>query len=153
MQARLLLPAAGLVAAFWGAMPAPVAAQAARGVAGRAEVDGLDFRPGGPWRRRARAVRLRRQALLQSGNLRMLNQPLEFSALRAPGAGPLMSADAVTGTFHVPSILIAYSDVAVGYPVSDFQNVLFSRTPGALGRAYTLTSYYEELSNNLIAME
>ncbi len=153
MQTRLLLPAAALVAALWGAMPSPAAAQAPGGVLGRSEVDGLDFRPDGAWRRRARAVRLRRQALLQSGNLRLLNQPLEFFALRAPGADPMMSADAVTGTFHVPSILIAYSDVAVGYPVSDFQNVLFSRDPGALGRAYTLTSYYEELSNNLIAME
>lgn len=153
MRTRLLLPAAALVAAFWGAVPSSAAAQVPGGVLGRPEVDGLDFRPDGAWRRRARAVRLRRQALLQSGNLRMLNQPLELFALRAPGAGPLMSADAVTGTFHVPSILIAYSDVAVGYPVSDFQNVLFSRTPGAFGRAYTLTSYYEELSNNLIAME
>lgn len=153
MQTRLLLLAAVLVAAFWGAMPTPAEAQAARGVLGRSEVDGLDFRPDGAWRKRARAVRLRRQSLLQSGDLRSLNQALAFSALRAPGAGPLMSADAVTGTFHVPTVLIAYSDVAVGFPVSDFQSVLFSRNPGALGRAYTLTSYYEELSNNLIAME
>ena len=152
MRPRPLLLTAVITVACLAATPASLTAQA-RGVLGRAEVEGLDFRAEGAWRRRARAVSVQRQSLLRAGNLRSLNQPRELFALRAPGAGPPMSANAVTGTFFVPTILIAYSNVAVGYPMSDFEAVLFSRDPGSLGRAYTLTSFYEELSNNLIAME
>lgn len=72
--------------------------------------------------------------------------------IRAPGVAQATNPNAVTGTVYVPAVLISYSDVPVAYPVGDFQNVLFSRDPGALGRAYTLTTFYEELSNNLITM-
>jgi len=126
-----------------------------RGELGRFEVDGLDFRPDGAWRRRAAEVRARRQALLQSRDFAALNAPMaQAGLLRAPGGpdAPVM-AQAITGSFYVPNILIAYSDVAVAYPRQSFADVLFSPDPAALGRAYTLKTFYEELSNGLIQLD
>ncbi|HSR14606.1 MAG TPA: M6 family metalloprotease domain-containing protein, partial [Gemmatimonadales bacterium] len=50
-------------------------------------------------------------------------------------------------------IPIAYSNVPVAYPRSDFQSVLFTDAPGSLNRAYSLKSYYEELSNGAITLD
>jgi M6 family metalloprotease-like protein len=63
-----------------------------------------------------------------------------------------MEAQVVAGAVFVPVVPIAYSNVAVAYPVADFQNVLFSPMPAAINRAYSLKTFYEELSNGLITM-
>lgn len=133
------------------AMPAG-AQQFPRGEYGRPEVHGLDFRPDGAWRRRADAVRSWRRVQLQAGQVDALN------AIR-PGPGLQVSLvqgvspSALAGTVYVPVIPIAYANVAVAYPVSQFQDVLFSSTPGLFNRPYSLKTFYEELSNGLISME
>lgn len=110
-----------------------------------------DWGPNAAWRRRAAAVRIRRMQLLQSGNLSVLNSvrggPF-FTPSAVMGGG---AATAVTGAFHIPVIAISYKDVAVPYPVADYQRILFSRNPG--DRPYTVTTYYEELSHNRISLD
>ncbi|HEX9165892.1 MAG TPA: M6 family metalloprotease domain-containing protein, partial [Gemmatimonadales bacterium] len=131
--------------------PPAAAQQLPRGEIGRPEVRGLDFRADGAWRKRTDAVRAWRRQQLQSGNVAALNRPRLGPSLRVAG---VQAADpaVVTGGFFVPVIPVAYSNISVAYPVADFQNVLFSPTPGAINRAYSLKSYYEELSNGLISM-
>jgi M6 family metalloprotease-like protein len=145
-----------LVALLGGAalfLPGPLQSQIPRGEVGRFEVRGLDFRPDGAWRRRARQVRETRRALLRAGEYRALNAPLaERFRLQA---APAPASQALTGAVNVPVALIAYSNVAVGYPVQSFQSLLFSSDPAELGepnRPYTLKTFYEELSNGLIVL-
>jgi M6 family metalloprotease-like protein len=68
-------------------------------------------------------------------------------------AGPGLASQVLTGTVFVPVIPIAYSNVPAAYPASDFQQVLFSETPGLIGRAYSLKTFYEELSNGAITIQ
>ena len=110
-----------------------------------------DWGPNAAWRRRAADVRVRRMQLLRTGNLSVLNSTpggpfFTPSVVMAGGA-----AVSVTGAFHLPVIPIAYKDVAVPYPVADYQRILFSRSPG--DRPYTVTTYYEELSHNRISLD
>ncbi|MGQ0703458.1 MAG: M6 family metalloprotease domain-containing protein [Gemmatimonadales bacterium] len=125
----------------------------------------LDWSPTAGWRRRAERVRTERLELLRRGDLRSLN------AVRGAGPGgggrPItfvmgaLPTTAVVGAFHLPVIAINYRDIAVAgtplYPVSAFQCLLFSRQPWTCGnfgdRPYSITSYYEELSQNRITMD
>jgi M6 family metalloprotease-like protein len=139
-----------MLAAVLGHHGGPLdAQQLPRAELGRFEVQGLDFRRDGGWRKRADLVRQRRRDLLRGGNLSALNQgALAPSFARAADA----SGSVLTGTFSVPVATIAYSNVAVPYPTDDFQRILFSESSEA-GRPYTLKTYYEELSNGLIRVE
>lgn len=123
------------------------------GQLGRFEVPGMDFRPTGAWRVRSERIRAQRRELFRAGNFSALN-PV---ALAQPGPALLRAAPAsasvLTGTIHVPVVLIAYSNVPVPYPVGDFQTVVFTPTPATLNRPYSLKTYYEELSNGLIQVE
>ena len=115
----------------------------------RHEVRGLDFRPDGAWRRRARAVRLRREALVRARDYQSLNTDPRLLFQRAiPVAG---SATAVSGPFFVPVVLIAYTDVPVRFTSTQFTDVLFSPQP--MGRAYSLKTFYEELSGGRITLD
>lgn len=125
-----------------------VAAQAVE--PGRFEVPGLDWAPNSAWRVRAAQVRERRAALLRSGNLRALNANQGFFSAAVTAAGA--SATAVTGTFHVPVIAIAFSDVATPFTVAEYRDVLFTTAPHPLGRPYSLKSYYEQISRGRITM-
>jgi M6 family metalloprotease-like protein len=64
---------------------------------------------------------------------------------------------AVTGAFHVPVIVIGYSDVGVQSPANTFQCTLFSRDPGSCGnpgsRPYSVTTFYEEMSQHRITLD
>ncbi len=131
------------------ALPTPGAAQVP-GEPRRFEVPGYDFRPDGAWRKRAAAVRERRAALMRAGSFGLLNAPRAGAAVLAQGGA--LSDLAITGTFHLPVVLIAYADVPVAYPVESFADLLFSTAPFP-GRAYTLRTYYEELSNALVRIE
>jgi M6 family metalloprotease-like protein len=131
---------------------APLEAQQfPRGELGRPEVQGLDFDPNGAWRRRTGQVREYRREQLRTGNFSALNRarPALAPALRL-GGSPELSV--LTGTVNVPVILIAYSNVAVAYPTSDFQNVIFSPTPGLFNRPYSLKTFYEELSSGFLSI-
>lgn len=124
----------------------PAEAQRPNAERGRFEVPGLDWGPNSAWRARAARVRVNRRAALERGDLAALNGRLPF--LAAPGGG---SAMAVTGQFFLPVIAIAFSDVPSPYPVSSFQSALFAAAHPT-GGAYTLKSYYEEVSHGRIQM-
>lgn len=145
------LALAALAAAVASLAPAggPVAAQRPDAVVGRFEVPGMDWGPDAAWRRRARMVREARAAMVRQGNFRALNAqgPL-FARAEGPAAA---SAVAVTGTFHVPVVTIAFRDVDVPFPIQDFEDVLFGAAPPS-GRAYTLKTFYEQASRNRISM-
>jgi M6 family metalloprotease-like protein len=125
--------------------------QVARGEVGRFEVFGLDWGPESAWRRRAAEIRQTRQALLRAGRMAELNQG-RAARLLAPGAAPA-SPFVLTGTIHIPVVPVAYANVPVAYPRTEFQDILFSPDPASIGRAYTLKSYYEELSSGLLQIE
>lgn len=109
---------------------------------GRFEVPGLDFRREGAWRRGTQAIREQRRQLLAAKALSLLNARVEGAL-----AGP-----AVTGTYQVPVVPLRYSNVPPGSvrPVADYATLLFSLNPP--DRPYSLKTYYEQLSNGLIAM-
>ena len=124
-----------------GAQPAE--AQYPRARPGQFEVQGLDFRPQGAWRKRSDYVRFQRRALLANGNFRALNV-----------SGPGASATVVTGDFFVPVVPIRYSNTdtlsAGFFSPAQYQAVLFS--PAPVGVPYSLKTYYEQLSNGNITM-
>jgi len=150
MRVRITLVAVGLLAL---ATSGAGGQQLPRGEIGRPEVFGLDFRADGAWRKRADRVREWRRSQRRAGNLAALNLAAGASApsLRAAGSAP--AASLLAGAFFVPVVPIAYSNVPAAYPVSDFQNVLFTADPGSLNRAYSLKSFYEELSNGAISLD
>src|ERR1041384_7829566 len=122
-----------LLATLLAALALPHArAQAQRAGTVPVLIEPLDISPNGAWRRRARG--------------------------RPPAVLGVLPTTAVTGAFHVPVIPIAYRNVAVPYPIAQYQCLLFSRSPGACGlnggdRPYSVTTYYEELSHHRITMD
>ncbi|MHB1329252.1 MAG: M6 family metalloprotease domain-containing protein [Gemmatimonadales bacterium] len=124
-------------------------AQVRRAEPGRFEVQGMDWRPNTAWRNRANLVRSNRWAAIRRGDMRSLNQRRSMLAL-APGGGAFSLS--VTGTFYVPVIPLAFDDVPAAFSTTQFQEVLFGATPPS-GAAYTLKTYYEEVSGGRIQME
>ena len=120
----------------------------------------FDWGGNAAWRRRAAEVRTTRDQLLRQGDLRRLNAVRGGPLARAMVFGSLPS-EAVTGAFHVPVIAIAYKNIPVPYPVSEYQCLLFSRTPGQCAftnpnpgpRPYSVTTFYEQLSRDRITMD
>lgn len=110
-----------------------------RSAVGRFEVDGLDFRPAGAWRRETSRVRAQRRALLMAGRVAQLN---------APGAG---AAARVGGQYLVPVIPIAFSNVAPPFPAAAYQQVLFATDPAPL--PYSVRSYYAEMSRGQVTID
>ncbi len=106
---------------------------------GRFEVPGFDFSPDGAWRRRAREVRAARRQMLAAGAI---------AALNAPG-GP-QAGNRVAGTVSVPVVPVRFSNAPAPFPQADYQSLLFASVP--VGRPYSLTTYYQELSNGNITM-
>ena len=123
-------------------------------------IEPRDFGPDGGWRRKAALVRDRRLALLRAGDLRSLNA-IRGGPSRTPSiVAQSTLATAVTGTFHVPVIPIAYKDIDVPYPIADFQCLLFSQAPAGcptdgwtFTRPYSVATFYEEMSHHRIAMD
>lgn len=104
---------------------------------GRFEVPGLDFATDGAWRVRTGQIRRARGAVLRGGALRSLN---------ASGAGALRMA----GTYNIPVILISYSNIAMPFATSSYDDVLFNPSPTL--RPYSVKTYYEQLSRNSITL-
>ncbi len=138
------------LAALVTSVAGPLLAQEARGTTGSFEVRGLDFRPDGGWRRRAALVRTNRQAMLRAGDIAGLNRPLLRASLLA---GPRLSSSAVMGTLYAPVVLIQYPNITPVYTTADYENVLFSATPGSVGLPYSLATFFAELSNGLLQIE
>jgi M6 family metalloprotease-like protein len=102
-------------------------------------------------------VRTLRTQLLRQGDLTRLNAVRGGSPLR-PFILGVLPTTAVTGAFHVPVIPIAYKDVSVPRPISQYQCLLFSHTPAGCqtdpgDRPYSVTTFYEELSHNRISLD
>lgn len=127
------------VLAMWAA---PAAAQRPGAEIGRFEVPGMDFRPHGAWRDKVARIREDRTGLMASRSFGQLN-----------AAAGVAGAFQVTGAFNVPVVLIRPLNKGMPFPVAQYQQALFTPTPGAIGRAYSLKTYYQELSNGLITMD
>ncbi|MFZ5624415.1 MAG: M6 family metalloprotease domain-containing protein [Gemmatimonadota bacterium] len=129
-------------------------------VPGRFELPGMDFSPDGAWRRRTRLIRAERRELLRAGDVRTLNAGLTGGPVRlapsALGAPSIPGAKRVTGTYFVPVLPIAFTDVPPPYPVEDYQELFFTPTPSGPPqnpRPYSLKTYYEKLSRGSITLQ
>lgn len=140
---RFPTPAPTLLGAFGLLLAAvsPAQAQYPRARPGQFEVRGLDFRPGGAWRKQTATIRAARQQLIASGNLAFLNSAM-----------PGRSATVVTGSFKVPVVPIRFSntDTTTLFATAQYQDLFFS--PAPVGRPYSVKTYYEQLSNGNITM-
>src|SRR6266576_3782516 len=124
----------------------------------RWEIPGLDFRPDGVWRKKARAVRAMRARLRAAGRFTELNAAAAVSqggAMLSQTVGS-QAATAVTGTLIVPAILIRFKDSpAPTFTTANYNDVLFGITPtgAAAGRPYTYRSFYREMSNGMFDIQ
>ncbi|MGD2216940.1 MAG: M6 family metalloprotease domain-containing protein [Gemmatimonadales bacterium] len=101
------------------------------------------------WKDFARRVSERRQAMVRAGDYRGLNAHLE--GVQASVAVARASGAAVSGTFDYPVLLGLFSDSThTTLPDSlTLDNILFST---AAAPPYSVTTYYDELSNGLLAV-
>ncbi len=110
------------------------------------ERPGLDIRPTGGWRVKARSV---------AGTRAGLRARRDFRALNAGPSGGGAVATVVQGTLEVPAILFRYQNSPAGQyarPASQYNATLFGAAPPG-GKPYTLRTYYEELSNGLFGIQ
>src|ERR1041385_4542239 len=141
------------------ALPA-AKAHAQGGGSGPVLIEPRDFGPDGGGRRKAALVRERRLTLLRAGDLRTLNAIRGGPSRTTSIVAQSTLATAVSGTFHVPVIPIAFKDISVPYPIADFQCLLFSQAPAGcpadgwtFTRPYSIATFYEQLSHHRIAMD
>jgi M6 family metalloprotease-like protein len=129
-------------------LPADVSAQQRRFELTRTG-DGvvLDYAADAAWRRKALAVARVRSSLWSSRQLGLLNAGVAL-------AGPMQSPPALTGTLHLPTILMTFSDwnVPVLPEASEYDALLYG-TSAPVGQPYSLRTYYEELSNGAFIIE
>ena len=93
----------------------------------------MDFRPQGAWRVRTDRIRAYRRELFRSGDFATLNRnagrSMMPSLLRVAQSS---TPNVLTGTVHVPVVLIAYSNVPVPFPIAQYHQVLFTPNPASL---------------------
>ena len=110
------------------------------------ERPGLDIRPTGGWRVKARSV---------AGTRAGLRARRDFRALNAGPSGAGEVATVVQGTLEVPVIMFRYQNSPSGQyarPASQYNATLFGATPPN-GKPYTLRTFYEEMSNGLFGIQ
>jgi M6 family metalloprotease-like protein len=117
----------------------------------------FDWGPNAAWRKRAGQVRDLRTQLLRQGDFSGLNA-VRGGTFPRPKLLGVLPGTAVTGAFHLPVIPIAYRDVDLPRPISQYQCILFSHTPGGCAtdpgdRPYSVATFYEELSHHRISMD
>ncbi len=119
----------------------PALAQRPAVKSGRVELPRLDFSPTGGWRRKVDAVRAARHQFLRAGAIRSLNlsSPTGYGGTK------------VTGHLVMPVLPVAFVNVGQPYSSAQLQNVLFS--PAPVGRAYSLKTFYEQLSNGNLTVD
>lgn len=142
-RSYFLVCAASCLASVAGAQGRPAAAAQRQGP--RWEIPGLDITPNGGWRVRARAVAATRSRFLVQRN---------FALLNAAPAGPA-AVNAVVGTLRVPVVMFRYQDspsALYSRDTAQYNAALFGTVPPA-GRAYTLRTFYEQLSNGLFSIQ
>jgi M6 family metalloprotease-like protein len=130
----VLLPALLLLSTSAPRLRAPVVEP--QGVPGLFEVYGFDFRVHGAWRAQTERIRAARHRLLQQGEIAALNR----------AGGP-----AVAGSYLVPVLPIAFTNVAPPFPAEQYQDVLFASPP--LSQPYSVRSYYAEASRGRVTID
>jgi M6 family metalloprotease-like protein len=123
---------------LWMLTPVSVQAQYPRARRGQFEVRGMDFRRDGAWRKRVAAIRSARHRLLHARAFAALN------------AGPTGAMGRVGGRVSVPVLPITFRNVSAPFPVAQYQALFFSGQ--AVGRPYTLKTFYEQVSNGNITV-
>lgn len=111
------------------------------------EIPGFDFSVNGAWRVRARQVRQLRHQMLSSGQLP------RFS-IQGPATGQ-QSATSVSGTIVVPAVFYSYANTDSTQFMKDtaqYDVALFAATPPGTN-PYTLTTLYQQMSNNQLTMK
>ncbi len=112
------------------------------------ERPGLDIRPTGGWRVKARSVAATRAGLRARRDFRALNA--------GPSGGGGAVATVVQGTLEVPAILFRYQNSPAAqynnHPASQYDATLFGAAPPG-GKPYTLRTFYEEMSNGLFGIQ
>ena len=141
------------VVGLWSAVAfflsfAPHSAVAQSAFHPRWEIPGFDFSLNGAWRVRAAQISAYRRQLIASRNFAALNAPMA----RTPG-GAQAPATAMAATHTVPAILFGYGNTDPSFmrDTSQYSALLFSTTPPG-GNPYTVRTFYEQLSNNLLTM-
>ncbi|MFI5213368.1 MAG: M6 family metalloprotease domain-containing protein [Gemmatimonadales bacterium] len=121
------------------------------------EPRGFDFRPDGVWRTRARRVATTRRRLMASRDFFSLNSPIENARglraqLNAPGAAG--SPAAVGGVLRVPVFLVRFNntDTTTLRAPALYDTLLLGAVAPA-GRAYTVRTFYEEMSHGLMSVQ
>ncbi|MEX2156449.1 MAG: M6 family metalloprotease domain-containing protein [Gemmatimonadales bacterium] len=114
----------------------------------RWEIPGFDFRPNGGWRVKARRVAEVRKQLLASRSFSALNAPM------ADGTSRSLTPAAVTGTQLVPALIFGYKNTESQFmrDPTQYSTLLFGSTPPP-GNPYTVRTFYEQMSNNLLSMQ
>jgi M6 family metalloprotease-like protein len=149
-----LVRSLGILALLFVAFPVVGAGQSQ--MHPRWEIPGLDFRPDGAWRAKARRVAAVRKQLVASRNFSALNGPIAMARVQAQGGDirPSFTA-AVSGTHTVPALLFSYkntdSSLFMRAP-SQYAQLLFGATP-LTGTPYSVRTFYEEMSNSLLSMQ
>jgi M6 family metalloprotease-like protein len=121
------------------------------------EPRGFDFRPEGVWRARARRVAESRRAAMRRGDFSSLNGAIGAArtrpALVAGGAGAT-SPLAVTGVLKVPVLLVRFknTDTTTLRDTALYDSLLLGAAPPS-GRAYTVRTFYEEMSQGLFSVQ
>lgn len=128
-----------VVSVLWLLTPVPVQAQYPRARRGQFEVQGMDFRRDGAWRKRVGAIRAARYRLLHAKAFAALN-----AGSIAGGIGR------VGGRVSIPVLPLAFPNVPAPFPPSQY-DALFFATYSA-GRPYTLKTFYEQVSNGNITV-
>ena len=113
------------------------------------EIPGFDFRPNGAWRVRAQQISAYRRQLIANRNFGALNAPMA----RTPG-GAQGPTNAMAATHTVPAVLFSYANTDPSFTrdTSQYNALLFSTTPPG-GNPYTVRTFYEQLSNNMLTMK
>src|SRR4029077_309752 len=119
------------------------------------EPRGFDFKSDGVWRRRVRQIAAQRAAAMRRGDFASLNSAIaQVGAARAPPGfpPPQQSPLAVTGVLTVPVFLVRFrnTDTTQLHTPAEYRSVLLDSV--APGRAYTVRSFYEELSHGLFTV-
>jgi M6 family metalloprotease-like protein len=132
---------ATVVVVCWLLVPSALQAQYPRARRGQFEVPGFDFRRDGAWRTRVSAVRATRHRWIRQGAVGALN----LGSPTAPAGGK------VSGRVIVPVLPIAFRNVAPPFPTTSYQELIFGPAPS--GRAYSLKTFYQELSNGNLTVD
>ena len=122
------------------------------------EPRGFDFTRDGVWRAKARAVAGARAAALARGDFASLNAAMAAtrgaSLLAGNGPNSCHIALVVCGTLYEPIFLVDFknTDPTTLHSPTEYTDSLLG-TAAAPGRPFTVRTFYEQMSNNLLSIQ